>query len=183
MDAGIAAGSVVGSDYDPMLAKVIAHGADRAEALARLDAALAATVVLGLGTNVGFLRALLADPDVRAGRLDTGLVGRRLDALVGGRELPADVLPAAAVLALAALEPSGDGGRPFDMPGGWRIGEPAWTAWRMTVDGSNVSSTGPVDVRARGRAAGAPSRWATRSRWPRGPRHGAPRWRPAGGCR
>ena len=67
VDAGIAAGSVVGSDYDPMLAKVIAHGADRAEALARLDAALAATVVLGLGTNVGFLRALLADPDVQAG--------------------------------------------------------------------------------------------------------------------
>jgi acetyl-CoA/propionyl-CoA carboxylase, biotin carboxylase, biotin carboxyl carrier protein len=154
VDAGIAAGSVVGSDYDPMLAKVIAHGADRAEALARLDAALAATVVLGLGTNVGFLRALLADPDVQAGRLDTGLVGRRLDALVAA-EMPADVLPAAAVLALAALEPSGAVVDPFDVPGGWRVGEPAWTAWRMTVDGSSVSSTGPVDVRARGRAAGA----------------------------
>jgi len=154
VDAGIAAGSVVGSDYDPMLAKVIAHGADRAEALARLDAALAATVVLGLGTNVGFLRALLADPDVQAGRLDTGLVGRRLDALVAA-EVPADVLPAAAVLALAALEPSGAVVDPFDVPGGWRVGEPAWTAWRMTVDGSSASSTGPVDVRARGRAAGA----------------------------
>jgi acetyl-CoA/propionyl-CoA carboxylase biotin carboxyl carrier protein len=57
VDAGIAAGSVVGSDYDPMLAKVIAHGADRPEALARLDAALGSTVLLGLGTNVGFRRA------------------------------------------------------------------------------------------------------------------------------
>jgi acetyl-CoA/propionyl-CoA carboxylase, biotin carboxylase, biotin carboxyl carrier protein len=148
-DAGIADGSVVGSDYDPMLAKVIAHGADRAEALARLDAALAATVVLGLGTNVGFLRALLADPDVQAGRLDTGLVGRRLDALVAA-ELPADVLPAAAVLALAALEPSGAMIDPFDVPGGWRVGEPAWTAWRMTVGGREA-----VEVRARGRAANA----------------------------
>jgi acetyl-CoA/propionyl-CoA carboxylase, biotin carboxylase, biotin carboxyl carrier protein len=149
VDAGIAEGSVVGSDYDPMVAKVIAHGADRAEALARLDAALRATVVLGLGTNVGFLRALLADPDVRAGRLDTGLVGRRLAALVAAGP-PPDVLPAAAVLALAALEPSGNVADPFDIPGGWRVGEPAWTAWRMTVD-----STEPVGVRARGRAADA----------------------------
>ena len=64
VDSGIAAGSVVGSDYDPMLAKVIAHGADRGEALARLDAALGEVVVLGVGTNTAFLRALLADPDV-----------------------------------------------------------------------------------------------------------------------
>jgi acetyl-CoA/propionyl-CoA carboxylase biotin carboxyl carrier protein len=149
VDAGIAAGSVVGSDYDPMLAKVIAHGADRAEALAKLDAALGATVILGLGTNLGFLRALLADPDVQAGRLDTGLVGRRLDALVAAGP-PSDVLPAAAVLALAALEPAGPVVDPFDVPGGWRVGEPAWTAWRMTVDG-----TEPVEVRARGRAADA----------------------------
>jgi acetyl-CoA/propionyl-CoA carboxylase, biotin carboxylase, biotin carboxyl carrier protein len=149
VDAGIAAGSVVGSDYDPMLAKVIAYGADRSEALAKLDAALGEVVVLGLGTNVGFLRALLADPDVQAGRLDTGLVGRRLDALVAA-EPPSDVLPAAAVLALAALEPAGAVVDPFDVPGGWRVGEPAWTAWRMTVDG-----TEPVEVRARGRAADA----------------------------
>ncbi len=154
VDAGIAAGSVVGSDYDPMLAKVIAHGPDRATALARLDAALSEVVVLGVGTNTGFLRALLADPDVRAGRLDTGLVGRRLDDLVHS-ELPADVLPAAAGLALAALEPSGDVTDPFDIPGGWRIGEPAWTTWQMTVTGTTLKNDGPNEVRARGRAADA----------------------------
>ena len=154
VDAGIAAGSVVGSDYDPMLAKVIAHGADRAEALARLDAALGEVVVLGVGTNTAFLRALLADPDVRAGQLDTGLVGRRLDGLVHAG-LPADLLPAAAGLALAALEPAGDVIDPFDIPGGWRIGEPAWTTWRMTVSGTAVGRTEPAEVRARGRAAGA----------------------------
>ncbi|HEY2285925.1 MAG TPA: biotin/lipoyl-containing protein, partial [Streptosporangiaceae bacterium] len=159
VDAGIAAGSVVGSDYDPMLAKVIAHGPDRAAALARLDAALSEVAVLGVGTNTGFLRALLADPDVRAGRLDTGLVGRRLDDLVqAGQpagELPADVLPAAAGLALAALEPSGDVTDPFDIPGGWRIGEPAWTTWQMTVTGTTLHSDGPNEVRARGRATDA----------------------------
>jgi acetyl-CoA/propionyl-CoA carboxylase biotin carboxyl carrier protein len=158
VDAGIAAGSVVGSDYDPMLAKVIAHGADRAEALARLDAALGQVAVLGVGTNTGFLRALLADPDVRAGRLDTGLVGRRLDGLVGAglpAGVPADVLPAAAGLALAALEPAGDLVDPFDIPGGWRVGEPAWVTWTMTVTGTTVASIEPNEVRARGRAADA----------------------------
>ncbi len=159
VDAGIAAGSVVGSDYDPMLAKVIAHGTDRAEALARLDAALGQVVVLGVGTNTGFLRTLLADPDVRAGRLDTGLVGRRLDALARTGQPaavpPADVLPAAAGLALAALEPAGDVTDPFDIPGGWRIGEPAWTTWQMTVTGTTIQTTAPNEVRARGRAADA----------------------------
>ncbi|MBB1042652.1 ATP-grasp domain-containing protein, partial [Dietzia sp. Cai40] len=52
VDSGLRVGTVVGSDYDPMLGKVIAHGSDRAEALARLDAALAGTHVLGLRTNI-----------------------------------------------------------------------------------------------------------------------------------
>jgi acetyl-CoA/propionyl-CoA carboxylase, biotin carboxylase, biotin carboxyl carrier protein len=149
VDSGIVAGGVVGSDYDPMLAKVIAHGADRAEALRRLDAALRGTVVLGLGTNTAFLRALLADPDVRAARLDTGLVGRRLDVWTAAAP-PDDVLVAAAVHALLALEPAGEVVDPFDVPGGWRVGEPAWTTWRMTVAGRE-----PVPVRVRGRASSA----------------------------
>ncbi len=74
VDSGVDDGSIVGSDYDPMLAKVIAHGGDREQALQRLDAALAATAIVGVTTNIGFLRRLLANDDVRAGRLDTGLV-------------------------------------------------------------------------------------------------------------
>jgi acetyl-CoA/propionyl-CoA carboxylase, biotin carboxylase, biotin carboxyl carrier protein len=149
VDSGIAAGGVVGSDYDPMLSKIIAWGADRDEALRRLDAALADTVLLGLGTNIGFLRALLADPDVRAGNLDTGLVGRRLDALTS-TDLPPDVLGAATGIALLDLEPSGTVVDPFDIPGGWRIGEAAWTVGRLEVAGHE-----PVEVRSRGRAAAA----------------------------
>jgi acetyl-CoA/propionyl-CoA carboxylase biotin carboxyl carrier protein len=157
VDSGIAEGGVVGSDYDPMLSKIIAHGSDRAEALRRLDAALGETVLLGLGTNIGFLRALLADPDVRAGNLDTGLVGRRLEALTA-HDLPADVVGVATGLALLDLEPGGSvtggvtGGvtDPFDIPGGWRIGEAAWTTRRLVVAGHD-----PVEVRSRGRAADA----------------------------
>nr|WP_243847559.1 biotin carboxylase N-terminal domain-containing protein [Microbacterium ulmi] len=75
-DSAVETGTAVTADYDPMIAKVIAHGRDRAEALARLDAALADTIVLGVETNIAFLRGLLADPAVRAGELDTGLIDR-----------------------------------------------------------------------------------------------------------
>jgi acetyl-CoA/propionyl-CoA carboxylase biotin carboxyl carrier protein len=78
VDSSLLAGTVVGSDYDPMLSKVIAHGTDREEALARLDRALAQTAVLGVQTNIEFLRFLLADERVRAGDLDTALLDERL---------------------------------------------------------------------------------------------------------
>ncbi len=158
VDSGLRVGDTVGSDYDPMLAKVIAHGPDRDTALRRLDAALAQISILGVGTNVAFLRDLLADADVQAGKLDTGLVERRK---TRSASLPRDVLAAAALRALLALEPTGPVVDPFALPGGWRIGEPAWTRWRMQASGSE-----PVEVRTRGRAAaaalvvgeGAPSR-------------------------
>jgi acetyl-CoA/propionyl-CoA carboxylase, biotin carboxylase, biotin carboxyl carrier protein len=81
VDTGVTTGSVIGSDYDPMLAKVIVHAADRPTALRRLEAALADYHLLGVTTNVAFLRALLAHPLVRAGELDTGLIERELGAL------------------------------------------------------------------------------------------------------
>ncbi|MEU4625677.1 biotin carboxylase N-terminal domain-containing protein [Actinoplanes sp. NPDC023801] len=150
VDSGVAEGGVVGSDYDPMLAKIIAHGRDRAEALHRLDAALAGTVLLGLGTNIGFLRALLSDPDVRAGNLDTGLVGRRLDDLTG-TGLPDDVLGFATGLAMLDLEPAAPAlADPFDLPGGWRLGDRAWTTRRISAAGGE-----PIEIRYRGRAADA----------------------------
>ena len=81
VDSGLAEGMTVTSAYDPMLAKIAAWGPDRATALRRLDAALADTAVLGVTTNIAFLRALLADPDVQAGRLDTTLAERVADRL------------------------------------------------------------------------------------------------------
>ncbi|MCX5212802.1 ATP-grasp domain-containing protein [Kitasatospora sp. NBC_00240] len=74
VDSGVAPGTEIASAYDPMLAKVIAYGPDRPTALRRLRSALADTRILGVTTNTGFLRRLLAHPDVVAGRLDTGLV-------------------------------------------------------------------------------------------------------------
>ncbi len=98
VDSALRAGLVVSSDYDPMLAKIIAWGPDRDAALARLRAALARTVVLGPATNLAFLTRLLDDSDVRAGRLDTGLIERRLDVLAAPATVPDGALVAALVL-------------------------------------------------------------------------------------
>ncbi|MGH8920532.1 MAG: acetyl/propionyl-CoA carboxylase subunit alpha, partial [Actinomycetes bacterium] len=154
VDSGLVPGGTVGNDYDPLLVKIIAHGPDRETALGRLTAALARTSILGMGTNIGFLRMLLADADVRAGRLDTGLVERRVGAWVNGG-LPDDVPAAAGLLALLALEPTGPIVDPFALPGGWRVGEPAWTRWRPAAGSDPVEQASPVEVRTRGRAAAA----------------------------
>ncbi|MCK7625338.1 ATP-grasp domain-containing protein [Streptomyces sp. RS10V-4] len=139
-DSGLSEGAEVGSRYDPMLAKVIAHGPDRAGALRKLRAALAATVTLGVPTNAGFLRRLLAHPDVVSGDLDTGLVERVAADLVDGT-VPEEVYAAAAAVRQAALEPAPDaaGWRdPFAAPTGFRLGgEPAPVRHWLRVPGQD----------------------------------------------
>ncbi|MBH0780923.1 ATP-binding protein [Nocardia bovistercoris] len=131
VDSGLRVGSVIGSDYDPMLSKVIAHASDRAGALAKLDRALADTVLLGVTANTEFLRFLLADPDVAAGRLDTGLLDRRVadytPAPVGD-----DEFVAAAALHWLRRWPA-PGSDPWSIPSGWRLGFPAPTTLRLAA--------------------------------------------------
>jgi 3-methylcrotonyl-CoA carboxylase alpha subunit len=81
VDSGVIEGGSVTPHYDPMIAKVIAHGATRDEALDRLSAALTQTIVAGPKSNVAFLKALANHPDFRAGKLDTGLIEREKVAL------------------------------------------------------------------------------------------------------
>ncbi|PWI07854.1 acetyl/propionyl-CoA carboxylase subunit alpha [Streptomyces sp. NWU339] len=145
-DSGLTEGTEVGSLYDPMLSKVIAYGPDRATALRRLRAALAATVTLGVQTNAGFLRRLLAHPAVVSGELDTGLVEREVAGLVPD-EVPAEAYAAAALLRQASLAPADGSGwaDPFAAADGWRMGgERAWTAHHLRVPGHD-----PVTVRVR----------------------------------
>ncbi|WP_297345042.1 biotin carboxylase N-terminal domain-containing protein [Amnibacterium sp.] len=122
VDGAIATGMIVTSDYDPMLAKIIAWAPDRAQAIARLRRALGETVVQGVGTNVAFLAALLDDPDVRAGDLDTGLIERRLAALTAGSSLPHAAVRAALITHATERR---DGGGPWQRLGGWRLTGPA----------------------------------------------------------
>ena len=127
VDSGLIAGMTVGSDYDPMLSKVIVHAEDRAAALRGLDRALASTAVLGLGTNIDFLRFVLSDNDVAAGRLDTGLLER-----LGYRSPGADddALIAAAAYRWLQRWPTVPGD-PWHTPSGWRVGEHAATGLRL----------------------------------------------------
>jgi acetyl-CoA/propionyl-CoA carboxylase biotin carboxyl carrier protein len=97
VDAGIASGSVIGADYDPMLAKVIAHGPDRETAIGRLNRALADLVLLGVAHNAAFSRTLIRRTDFREGRIDTGLLERVLDDGELALEAPADLLAAGAM--------------------------------------------------------------------------------------
>jgi acetyl/propionyl-CoA carboxylase alpha subunit len=76
VDAGVEAGDEIGGDYDPMIAKLVAHGADRDEALARLAAALDETDVGGVRTNLPFLRWLVSHPAFRAADLSTDFLTR-----------------------------------------------------------------------------------------------------------
>jgi acetyl-CoA/propionyl-CoA carboxylase biotin carboxyl carrier protein len=129
VDSGLARGTVVGSDYDPMLSKVIAYAGDRPAALRALDRALADTAVLGVTTNVEFLRFLLADPDVAAGRLDTGLLDRRTPDFAAVQPGDDELIAAAAYKWLRHWpKPVGN---LWEVPSGWRIGERAPTTIRL----------------------------------------------------
>ncbi|MEZ0350347.1 acetyl-CoA carboxylase biotin carboxylase subunit [Mycobacterium sp. pR1184] len=143
VDSSLLAGTVVGSDYDPMLSKVIAHGADRAEALAELDRALAQTTILGVQTNIEFLRFLLADERVQAGDLDTALLEERLPNFAS-LPAPDDVLAAGGLYRQWVLAHRAQG-NVWAQPSGWRVGAcpaPVRTAMRTALRTETVSVSG-----------------------------------------
>ena len=128
VDAGIDEGSVVGSRFDPMLAKIIAHGADRAEALDRLTRALDETVVLGLTTNLRFLRWLVRQAPVREGEMRIDTLARIWppDDWTARAALP-EVAWQAAARALAGTgteRRAGAEGQARGLDGGWRLNGP-----------------------------------------------------------
>ncbi|MEL7975336.1 biotin carboxylase N-terminal domain-containing protein [Isoptericola sp. F-RaC21] len=148
LDSGLLPGSDVTGDYDPMLAKAVAWAPTRAEAIARLDGLLADVVVLGVETNAGFLRDLLADDDVRAGRLDTGLIDRFVSrSLVAPVETVRSVETVAA--ALLMLPPDGGAGGPWAAADGWRLNAPPAPRRSVLVDTTGtehaVAVTGTPD--------------------------------------
>ncbi|GAB3557852.1 acetyl/propionyl/methylcrotonyl-CoA carboxylase subunit alpha [Spelaeicoccus albus] len=126
VDSSASDGMVVGTDYDPMLAKVIAYAPDRAGALAKLDKALSDTAMPGVVTNIDFLRFLLADEDVRAGRLRTTLIDDRLPGF--SAPSPPPEAWAAAALAKAGTIARAGAGSLWAGPDGWRVGAHAGLA-------------------------------------------------------
>jgi propionyl-CoA carboxylase alpha chain len=122
LDAGVVDGTTVGTAYDPMLAKVIAWAPTRAEAAARLAAALAGAQVHGLATNRDLLVRSLRHPEFLAGRTDTGFFDRvGLDVLAAPLAGPEEVELAALAAALAgAAARRRDAGVLGELPTGWR---------------------------------------------------------------
>lgn len=149
IDAGIEEGSAVTADYDPLLAKVIAHATDRAKALDALGAALRDSTILGVRTNERFLRNLVAHRDVIAGKVDTGLIERAPELAAG----PGDAPPEARALAAAAYAASTtvaiDARDPWRALSGWRTGGPATTTVILDDRPVRVAGTGPYEVDGR----------------------------------
>ncbi len=130
IDSGVRSGDKVTVHYDPMIAKIIAWGADRDTALRRLRRALARTEVAGVVTNVGFLQAILGHTRFAAGVVDTAFVDQQRSALVPDEaELPESALAAAALAEMswrredtaAAAAGSRDPHSPWQLTNGWRL--------------------------------------------------------------
>jgi 3-methylcrotonyl-CoA carboxylase alpha subunit len=132
VDSGVRAGDQVSRHYDPMLAKLIAHGEDRNAAIGKLERALAATEVVGVATNRAYLQAIMAHPAFAAGEIDTGFIPRHAADL---QAAPADdTLLAAAMLAVlrraeAVARNGADAADPHSPWGGlpgWRLNRDAY---------------------------------------------------------
>ena len=120
VDTGFVEGDAVSPWYDSMIAKLIVWGEDRAQALARLDAALRHTHLVGLHTNVGFLRRVVGSRSFAQADLDTALIEREREALFNAPGLPVRWAVAGAVSHLLAQEAQGQGADPWSHTDGWR---------------------------------------------------------------
>jgi len=127
VDSGVERGSIVSPYYDPMLAKLIAYGETRADAIARLDRALAEMVALGVKTNIPYLLAIIRHPAFQEGDLSTSFLCEHFANWKPGAEIPVDVLLALAAESMTRPSPQkstgldeSDSYSPWRNPNGWR---------------------------------------------------------------
>jgi len=103
-DSGVREGDVISPHYDSMISKLIVHGENRAQALARMDQALAQLHIVGVANNVAFVRRVLRSPSFTQAQLDTALIERERALLFHQQSLPTSLLLAASVAALLKAE-------------------------------------------------------------------------------
>jgi acetyl/propionyl-CoA carboxylase alpha subunit len=145
VDSGVEQGGEVSPFYDPMIAKLIAHAASREEAIAKLARACRAVEVWPVKTNAAFLARALDDGDFRAGRIDTGFIGERIELLAQFEEPSNHALNAAAAVMLkrrTAPPTEDEPHSPWRGAAGFRLNAPAAETevrlhmgeWDFTVD-------------------------------------------------
>ncbi len=157
-DDGVREGDAISPYYDSMVAKLIVHGDTREQALARLDDALAQTHIVGLATNVQFLRWVARSESFAQARLDTALIERERAQLFQQERVGLPLAAAAAVAQTVLRERAGEGTDPFSRRDGWRshgvvqrrfafeFGEQSAQAWlTYGKDGSLALSVGEGD--------------------------------------
>ena len=120
VDDGVREGDAISPFYDSMIAKLIVHGDTREQALARLDDALAQTHIVGLATNVQFLRHVVQSGAFAQARLDTALIQREEAVLFQQEKVGLPLAAAAAVASQLLRERAGQGANPFSRTDGWR---------------------------------------------------------------
>ncbi len=129
VDDGVREGDAISPFYDSMIAKLIVHGDTREQALARLDAALAETRIVGLATNVQFLRQVIASDAFATAKLDTALIEREKQHLFHQQRLPQAQAVAAAVAQVLQAERAQETADPFSRRDGWRSHGVAERRW------------------------------------------------------
>ena len=121
LDTGVTQGDVVSPFYDSMLAKLIVWGADRDEALAKLDKALSEMQVVGVANNVAFLRDVVQSASFSQGDLDTDLITRERDNLFKTQTLSEDLAVAGVIGMVLRQEVDAMGSNPWQAVDGWQV--------------------------------------------------------------
>jgi 3-methylcrotonyl-CoA carboxylase alpha subunit len=120
IDDGVGQGDAISPYYDSMVAKLIVHGATREEALAKLDKALSQTHIVGLNTNVQFLRHVVQSPSFVKANLDTALIPREAAMLFNQEKITAAQAAAAQIAHMLLAERASESANPFSRRDGWR---------------------------------------------------------------
>jgi len=144
VETGVEEGGEVSPFYDPMIAKLIARGADRAGALAALAEACKAVEVWPVKTNAGFLARCLENPDFIAGDVDTGFIPARLE-MLAGTPAPSEAALAAAANAAAAVVAGDEAASPWTGLRGFRVNGAPERKATLFHDGAPMSAMASAD--------------------------------------
>ncbi len=140
VDDGVREGDTISPFYDSMVAKLIVHGDTREQALARLDAALAQIHIVGLNTNVQFLRHVVRSPSFAQAQLDTALIQREAAVLFDQDPVGLSAAVAAAVAHACVAEQAQAGSDPFSQRDGWQSHGTTRRRWQLLRGEQTVSA-------------------------------------------